>query len=253
MKKRKIAGFALLLGIVMVGAFISGCIDQGNATETGTKTGGTTSQPITTSPGISEEEKYQDSLLKAIAAYDAEIRDIESRLKPSTLNGLVDETKSLERDATHSTGREKTLLLERLAYSKYLQLSELRNLMVINAVETAYWENATTGEPIESFYRADGKLFMVENGKLSPLSRDEMVARMMELTKGYETESIEIYHFGSGSLIRIREGGRTVGAGQLTAVRIGVPKNGFIIHAVGDSPGVMRLIDPNIGERPSCG
>ncbi|ASJ12678.1 hypothetical protein [Thermococcus thioreducens] len=247
MKGKTIAGLALLLGIVMVGAFISGCIDQGNATETGTKTGGTTSQPTTTSPDISEEEKYQNNLLKAIATYDAEIVDIESRLKPSTLSGLAEETKALERDATHSTGREKTLLLEKLAYLKSLQLAELRNLIVISAVETAYWENATTGEPIEGFYREDGKLFIVDNGKMVPLSRDEMVARMMELTKGYETRSMEIYHFGSGSLLQIREGGRTVGAGQLAVVRISVPKKGFMIQALGDSPGIMRLIDPGTG------
>ncbi|NJE76161.1 hypothetical protein [Thermococcus sp. ES12] len=247
MKIGKLAGLALLLSIVMLGAFISGCIDQGNITETQTKTG-KTSQPTTSSPQVSGEEKYQDDLLKTITSYEREIKEIEGKLTPVTLSGLTIEAENLERDAVHSTGREKTINLERLAHLKFLQLAELRNLMVIAAVENAYWENATTGEPIEAFYRPDGKLFIVDNGKMRPLSRERMVARMMELTRGYETQSIEIYHISSGSLLRIREGGRTVGAGQLIAVRIGVPKEGFMIQATGDSPGVMRLVDPNTGK-----
>jgi hypothetical protein len=143
MKIGKLAGLALLLSIVMLGAFISGCIDQGNVTETQTKTG-KTSQPTTSSPQISGEEKYQDELLKTIASYEREIKEIEGKLNPIALSGLEAAAKNVERDAVHSTGREKTMNLERLAHLKFLQLTELRNLVVIAAVENAYWENATT-------------------------------------------------------------------------------------------------------------
>ncbi|WP_297503260.1 hypothetical protein, partial [Thermococcus sp.] len=60
---------------------------------------------------------------------------------------------------------------------------------------------------------------------------------------------IEIYQVGTGGVLArgIREGGRTVGAGQIAGV-IGA-KKGAWIKAIGEGkPSAIRLIDPNTGE-----
>ena len=256
MKIGKLAGFALLLSVVMLGAFISGCVDQGNVTrtvspETGSSTG-TPAESTATEPPKATDEK----ILALVGQYENAIGDAKAQLGKtgfeikggefSKWDAMAEELRKKaenERDP-----KQRTAMLYDLAKLRYYELLNLRSAVGISAVEKAYWENATTGEPIEAFYNRRGDFFYAGNGKISKMDVPQMVEKMYSITKGYELESIEIYQVGTGSILarRIREGGRTVGAG-LAAIRIHA-KNGMTIKTNGNDFGVLRLVDPNTGE-----
>lgn len=252
MKIRKLAGFALLLSIIMLGAFISGCIDQGDVTRTVTN-GSTT---VTPTASTNEWKAKEEKLTSLIATYDGEIANekenlakIGFELESSEIgNWEAGSRELLEMVESESDPRTRVLILRDVAKLKYYELLNLRTLAGIGALEKTYWENATTGEPIEAFYSPRGEFFYIDGKGITPMNTGEMVETMYSLLRGYKLESLEIYHLGTGSTLRtIREGGRTVGAGQV-AVRIGA-KNGKWLKAVGEStPPVLKLVDPETGE-----
>ncbi|WP_054839782.1 hypothetical protein [Thermococcus sp. JCM 11816] len=136
--------------------------------------------------------------------------------------------------ANESDIEKRVYILQNLAELKYYEALNMRSLVGVGAVETAYWENASNGEPITDFYNMRGEFFYISNGEISKLSRENMVEKMIAV-KGYQMEGLEIYHVGTGStLVAIREGGRTVGAGQIAVARVGVPTsgNGTIIQVL---------------------
>lgn len=257
MKIGKLAGFALLLSVVMLGAFISGCIDQGNVTETissetGSRTTAPTESTATEPPKVADEEiltlvsQYENAIDNARAQLEKtgfEITDGEFSnwdAKAEELREMADNEKDPDKRAA---------ILYDLARLRYYQLLNLQSAVGISAVEKAYWENATTGEPIEAFYNRRGDFFYAGDRKVTKMDVPQMVEKMYSITEGYELESIEIYQVGTGSVLvrSIREGGRTVGAGQIAGV-IGA-KKGAWIKAIGEGkPGAIRLIDPNTGE-----
>ncbi|USH00163.1 hypothetical protein K1720_01410 [Thermococcus argininiproducens] len=251
MKGKTIAGLALLLGIVMVGAFISGCIDQGNVTKTVTRSN--TTEPTQTAPN--EWEAEEEKLTSLIDTYDKEITDAKEKLmkvsfeldSPEIDSWEAQSKKLLEMAKAERDPSVRVLILQDAAKFKYYQLLNLRTLAGIGAVERAYWENATTGEPIEAFYNVRGSFFYASESEVSELGRAEMVEKMGAV-KGYRVESLEIYHFGTGSTLRsIREGGRTIGAGQ-AAFRLGA-ENGRWLKAFGNStPPAIRLVDLETGK-----
>ncbi|WP_297504629.1 hypothetical protein, partial [Thermococcus sp.] len=234
MKIGKLAGFALLLSVVMLGAFISGCIDQGNVTrtvspETGSSTG-TPAESTATEPPRATDEK----ILALVGQYENAIEDEKAQLqktgfeiKDGEFSNWDAKAEELRKKADKETDpRQRTAMLYDLARLRYYELLNLRSAVGISAVEKAYWENATTGEPIGAFYSPRGDFFYTGNGKTTRMDVPQMVEKMYSITRGYELESIEIYQVGTGSVLvrSIREGGRTVGAGQIAGV-IGA-KNG---------------------------
>lgn len=257
MKAKKLAGFALLLSVVMLGAFISGCIDQGNVTrtvspETGSSTGTPAESTATEPPRATDEE-----ILALVGQYDNAIGDAKAQLqktgfeiKDGEFSNWDAKAEELRKKADKETDpRQRTAMLYDLARLRYYELLNLRSAVGISAVEKAYWENATTGESIEAFYSPRGDLFYTGNGKTTRMDVPQMVEKMYSITKGYELEIIEIYQVGTGGVLArgIREGGRTVGAGQIAGV-IGA-KKGAWIKAIGEGkPSAIRLIDPNTGE-----
>lgn len=262
MKGKTIAGFALLLGIVMVGAFISGCIGQGTVTRTvsspspspsGTSVG-TSTKTQSSAPG-NEWEPKEKELTALVDEYDKEIVDTGEKLAKTGFEIQSEEIMKWDRTSTEllKMAREekdpktKVLILNDLAMLRYHELTNVRTLAGIGALERAYWENATTGEPIEPFYSMRGTFFYVSGKGIEELDRAGIVERM-KAVRGYKMESLEIYHFGTGSTLRaIREGGRTVGAGQVVSIRVGA-KNGFRMEAVNGTGSELLLIDPNTGE-----
>ncbi|MBP1912820.1 hypothetical protein [Thermococcus stetteri] len=145
--------------------------------------------------------------------------------------------------------KTRVFILQDVAQLKYYEVLNLRSLVGIGAVESSYWENASTGEPISAFYRRDGSFFYSTDGGIKKLNRDAMV-EVMGAVKGYEAKNLEIYHLGTGSVLRsIREGGRTVGAGKIGAVKIGVPENGTELTLIGGTKEIsLVLIDPKTGK-----
>ena len=255
MKGKTIAGFALLLGIVMVGAFISGCIDQGTVTRTvsSPETSTTTQSPA---PG-NELESKEKELRALIDEYDVAIKDAKEKLarlphdEILTGDSLIEwdrtSTELLRRVKSEENPEVRVLMLYDLAKLRYYELANLRALAGIGAIEGEYWENATTGEPIEAFYSMRGTFFYVSGRGIEELNRAGIVERMKKV-QGYGMESLEIYHLGTGSSLRaIREGGRTVGAGQIVSIIAGT-KNGVKIRAVNATGGELRLIDPGNGK-----
>ena len=251
MKIGKLAGLALLLSIVMLGAFISGCIDQGNVTRT--VTGSNTTEPTQTAPNEWKDE--EEKLTSLIETYEGEITDAKEKLakvdfeleSPEIEDWEAQSRKLLETAKAESDPSVRVLILQDVAKLKYYQLLNLRTLAGIGAVEKAYWENATTGEPIEAFYNMRGSFFYVSGSEVSELRRAEMVEKMGAL-RGYRIAGLEVYHLGTGSTLRaIREGGRTVGAGQV-AFRLGA-ENGRWLRAFGNSiPPAIRLVNPETGK-----
>ncbi len=260
MKAKRIAGFALLLSVVMLGAFISGCIDQGNTTgtaspsEIGIPTKTPTESPTRTTtetPGMTEKKILElvDEYEKAITDAKAQLEKTGFEIKAGEFSNWDAKAEELRRKAdSEKDPKQKTAMLYDLARLRYYELLNLRSAVGISAVEKAYWENATTGEPIEAFYNRRGDFFYAGNGKITKMDVPQMVEKMYSITKGYELESIEIYHVGTGSILarRIREGGRTVGA-SLAAIKVHA-KNGMTIRTNGSDFGVLRLVDPNTGE-----
>lgn len=269
MKMKKVAGFALLLSVIVFGAFISGCINQGNTTrETTTPTTATPKETTTSTvsketPTSAPTETLSQDDLKAdeeklkglIELYDKEIVDAKEKLGKLGLEVKSSEIENWEKSAeilsemvaNESDIKRKVYLLQNLAQLKYYEILNLRALVEVGAVETSYWENATTGEPIEGFYNMRGDFFYTENGKTLKMDSAKMAEQMHSLLKGYELESVEIYHPGTGSVLRsIREGGRTVSAGQV-AIHINA-RDGMKIKVAGRDLGVLRMVDPNTGE-----
>ncbi|KUH34527.1 hypothetical protein APY94_01530 [Thermococcus celericrescens] len=283
MKVKKLAGFALLLSVVMLGAFISGCIDQGNTTGTGTApketTTTTTTNPTTTtttpketatsttpketSTSIPTETNPQSSweadeekLKGLIELYDREIAGAKEKLKKL---GLELESPEIERwdksaevlsemAANESDVEKRVYILQNLAELKYYEALNMKSLVGVGAVETAYWENASNGELITDFYSMRGEFIYISNGEISKLGREEMVEKMMAV-RGYRMEGLEIYHIGTGSTLRaIREGGRTIGAGQIYPSIKLYAKSGMEIKAPAGDFGVLKVVDPNTGE-----
>ncbi|WP_087037006.1 hypothetical protein [Thermococcus litoralis] len=291
MKTKKFAGFALLLSVVMLGAFISGCINQSvstetvsrpeetvTKTETETKTQTETTNPTTTTPketttSVPTEtipqpnwEADEEKLKGLIELYDKEIVDAKEKLtklgleiKSSEIENWEKSAKILSEMAANESDVEKRVyILQSLAELKYYEALNMRSLVGIGAVETSYWENASNGEPITDFYNMRGDFFYISNGEILKLNRENMVEKMMAI-KGYQMEGLEIYHVGTGSaLVAIREGGRTVGAGQIAVARVGVPSegNGTIIQVLNwnGTPfhnkyrPQFRLVNPETGE-----
>ncbi len=256
MKAKKLAGFALLLSVVMLGAFISGCVDQGNVTktvspETGSSTGTPAESTATEPPKATDEE-----ILALVSQYRNAISDTKAQLQKtgfeikggefSKWDAMAEELRKKaenERDP-----KQRTAMLYDLTRLRYYELLNLRSAVGISAVEKAYWENTTTGEPIGAFYNRRGDFFYAGNGKTTKMDVKAMVEKMYSITKGYELEGIEIYQVGTGSILvrGIREGGRTVGAGQVT-IKVHA-KRGMTIKTDGENFGVLRLVDPNTGE-----
>ncbi|ASJ11139.1 hypothetical protein A3L12_07420 [Thermococcus sp. P6] len=151
----------------------------------------------------------------------------------------------LEMAKEENDPESRALILNDLAMLRYHELTNMRTLAGIGALERSYWENATTGEPIEPFYSMRGTFFYVSGKGVEKLDRAGIVERM-KTVRGYEMESIEIYHFGTGSWLRaIREGGRTVS--HVVSIRTGT-KNGFRMKAVNGTGSSLRLIDPETGK-----
>lgn len=285
MKTKKLAGFTLLLSVVMLGAFISGCIDQGNSTGTSTTPKETTQptttrEPPTTTTTPKETttstptetnpqpnwEADEEKLGGLIELYDKEIARAKEKLEKLGLELESPEIRNWEKSAkvlsemaaNENDIEKRVYILQNLAGLKYYEALNMRSLVGVGAVETAYWENASNGEPITGFYNMRGEFFYVENGKISKLSRENMVEKMMTV-KGYQMEGLEIYHVGTGSvLVAIREGGRTIGAGQIAVARVGVPTsgNGTVIQVLNRDRTPFhnkyrpqfRLVNPETGE-----
>ncbi len=189
MKAKRIAGFALLLSVVMLGAFISGCIDQSNTTgttspsETGTLTETssktetstatrmetttrtsptrtqTTTQTTTETPGMTDKK-----ILELVEEYENAIGDAKAQLEKtgfeikagefSNWDAMAEELR--KKAEAEKDPQQKTAMLYDLARLRYYELLNLRSAVGISAVEKTYWENATTGEPIEAFYNRRG-------------------------------------------------------------------------------------------------
>ena len=256
MRAKKLAGFALLLSVVMLGAFISGCIDQGNVTRTvSPETGSSTGTP-TESTATEPSKAADEEILALVGQYENAIGDAKAQLgktgfgiKEGEFSNWDAKAEELRKNADKETDpRQRTAMLYDLARLRYYELLNLQSAVGISAVEKAYWENATTGEPIEAFYSPRGDFFYTGNGKTTRMDVKAMVETMYSITKGYELESIEIYQVGTGSVLArsIREGGRTVGAGQV-AIKVHA-KSGMTIKTDGNDFGVLRLVDPNTGE-----
>ncbi|WP_052696146.1 hypothetical protein [Palaeococcus ferrophilus] len=282
MKTKKLAGFALLLSVVMLGAFISGCIDQGNSTGTNTTPKETTTttptNPTTTTttpketttttpketttnaptetnlqPDWGADEEKLDGLIEL---YDKEIAGAKEKLEKLGLELKSLEIRNWEKSAqvlsemaaNESDVEKRVYILQNLAELKYYEALNMRSLVGVGAVETSYWENASNGEPITDFYNMRGEFFYVSNGEISKLGREAMVEKMMAV-KGYQIEGLEIYHVGTGSaLVAIREGGRTVGAGQVyPSIKLHA-KSGMKIKAPAGGFGVLKMVDPSTGE-----
>lgn len=258
MKAKRIAALALLLSVVMLGAFISGCIDGGNTTgtasssETPTETETQTSTKTTTEmPDVTEKR-----ILELVDEYEKAITDAKAQLEKtgfevkagefSNWDAMAEELRKKAED--EKDPQQRTAILYDLARLRYYELLNLKSAVGISAVEKTYWENATTGEPIEAFYNRRGDFFYAGNGEITKMDITQMVEKMYSITKDYELESIEIYQVGTGSVLArgIREGGRTVGAG-LAAIKVHA-KGGMTIKTDGNDFGVLRLVDPNTGE-----
>ncbi len=281
MKAKRTAGIALLLSVVMLGAFISGCIDQGNTTgttspsetgtltETSSKTGTstatrtetttrtsptetqTTTQTTTETPDVTEKKILElvEEYEKAISDAKAQLEKAGFEIKAGELSNWDAMAKELKKKAENEKDpQQRTAMLYDLARLRYYELLNLRSAVGISAVEKAYWANATTGEPIEAFYNIRGDFFYAGDREITKMDVKAMVEKMYSITKGYELEGIEIYQVGTGSILarRIREGGRTVGAG-LAAIKVHA-KDGMTIRTNGSDFGVLRLVDPNTGE-----
>ncbi|MCO6040703.1 hypothetical protein [Thermococcus alcaliphilus] len=281
MKTKKFAGFALLLSVVLLGAFISGCINQSvstetvsrpeetvTKTETETKTQTETTNPTTTTPKETTTsapaetipqpswEADEEKLDGLIELYDKEIANTKEKLEKLGLELESPEIQNWEKSAkvlaemaaNESDVEKRVYILQNLAELKYYEALNMRSLVGVGAVETSYWENASNGEPITDFYNMRGEFFYISNGEISKLGREAMVEKMMAV-KGYQMEGLEIYHVGTGSaLVAIREGGRTVGAGQVYLSIKLYAKNGMKIKAAAGGFGVLKMVDPNTGE-----
>ena len=260
MKAKRMAGFALLLSVVMLGAFISGCIDQGNTTGTpsSSETGIPTKTPAESPTRTTTEtpDMTERRILDLVDEYENAIGDAKAQLEKTGFEIKAGEfsnwdvmAEELRKKAeVEKDPQRRTTMLYDLARLRYYELLNLRSTVGISAVEKAYWENATTGEPIEAFYNRRGNFFYAGNGKITKMDVKAMVEKMYSITKGYELESIEIYHVGTGSVLvrSIREGGRIVGAG-LAAIKVHA-KGGMKIKTNGNDFGVLRLVDPDTGE-----
>ncbi len=277
MKAKRMAGLALLLSVVMLGAFISGCIDQGNTTgmtspsETGTLTGTpsktetstatrtettTRTSPSGTQTTTETPDMTEKKILELVSQYENAIDNAKVQLektgfevKDGEFSNWDAKAEELRRKADNEKDpKQRTAMLYDLARLRYYELLNLQSAVGISAIEKAYWENATTGEPIEAFYNRRGDFFYAGDDKITKMDVPQMVEKMYSITKGYELESIEIYQVGTGSVLvrSIREGGRIVGAG-LAAIKIHA-KGGMTIKTDGNDFGVLRLVDPNTGE-----
>jgi len=265
----------------LLGAFISGCINQSvstetvsrpeetvTKTETETKTQTETTNPTTTTPKETTTsapaetipqpswEADEEKLDGLIELYDKEIANTKEKLEKLGLELESPEIQNWEKSAkvlaemaaNESDVEKRVYILQNLAELKYYEALNMRSLVGVGAVETSYWENASNGEPITDFYNMRGEFFYISNGEISKLGREAMVEKMMAV-KGYQMEGLEIYHVGTGSaLVAIREGGRTVGAGQVYLSIKLYAKSGMKIKAPTGGFGVLKMVNPNTGE-----
>lgn len=121
--------------------------------------------------------------------------------------------------------------------------------MAVARIEQSYWELALSGENISEFYSPDGRFFYGSGRNTESINASQMVEKIGEI-RGFEFQSLEIYHFGTGSTLKaIREGGRTVG-GQISgsvSITVGA-KDGVNLNLSSMNLSELRLVDPETGK-----
>ncbi len=257
MSLKSFLGVAILFGLVFLAVFTFGCAEQNGAknlapTQTTKETIKKETQKVV------KPEKTKNELITNISnTYDMQIKEAENILFEmgfsynsskismwdSKIDGILKKANS-----TEDPEIRKNLLIE-VVTLKYYKLQNLRSLVAIAEIEKEYWKSASSGEDIKEFYSQDGDLFYGSGIKVKRVDITQMVEKM-NAVNGMTLQSLEIYHFGTGSnLVFIREGGRTIGAGQVTA-KIGVPENGILIEPLDlkNAPALRGIAIQTAGE-----
>ncbi len=233
----------LLFSFILFASVLSGCVEQNEIKQpisTPERNVTTSEKNATIEREVTNRTKTESptlNLIEIIKTYDNQIKEAEKTLfdmgfdlESPEINSWKNRSAELLIKAEkekNSILREK--MLKEAATLKYHELQNLRNLVSIVELEKAYWESAVSGGDISEFYNTDGDLFYGSGDEIRNVSVTQMVEKMSAV-KGMTFQSLEIYHFGTGSnLVFIREGGRTIGAGQVAA-KIGVPENGVLIE-----------------------
>ncbi|WP_456369946.1 hypothetical protein [Geoglobus sp.] len=260
MSVKGFAGLAIMLGLVLFAAAISGCADQGEVKQPAPTPEEKETLPEksgTVEKEASVTETGTADFAETIRTYDAEVREAEKALSDMGYELSGEETNLWDRkvdelvnSASDADQELRESLLREAVSLKYYEVQNLRSLVAVARIEKTYWDMAVDGKNISSFYSPDGRFFYGSGKSIENISASQMVKKMNAI-RSLEFQSLEIYHFGTGSTLKvIREGGRTVGAGQISdAVSITVgAKNGVRLNFSSESLPALRLVDPQSGE-----